>query len=516
MASQSGGAKITPAGETRPMPSLFLRVLSPFVRVMPEVRAPEKEVSFREKIMWTIIVLIIFLIMSHLPLFAVDKNTGTDYLWAMRVILASTRGTLMELGIGPIVTAGLVMQLLSGSKIIDVDFGDPDDRALFTGGQKVLALFMTGFQAFAYIGGNAYGPLTANAAIIVWLQLMVAGIIVILMDELIQKGWGLGSGVSLFIMTNVAGQVVFNMFNITQYEGAAPVGYAEDSTNLPVGILAALVTNLLRSVGIGSDVGPPVDLSWFMIRDGVNPSVLALIVTFGIFAAVIWLESVRVEIPLQYAKYRGMKARYPIKLLYTSNIPVILAQALYANIIFFGQIIWSNWNRSGLNPFLSWIGIFQEQGNRLVAVSGLARYITPPQGILGIISEGDGWLHVILYTVMMVLLCWGFSSIWVEISGIAPRDVSRQLLGSGYIVPGFRRSEKVLERLLERYIPIVAGLGGFLIGILAATADILGALASGTGILLMVSIIKQYYEQIAKEQLAGMGGEGVQGLLGII
>ena len=116
----------------------------------------------------------------------------------------------------------------------------------------------------------------------------------------------------------------------------------------------------------------------------------------------------------------------------------------------------------------------------------------------------------------MVLLCWGFSRIWVDISGIAPRDVSRQLLNSGYIVPGFRRSEKVLERLLDRYIPIVAGLGGFLIGILAAAADVMGALASGTGILLMVSIIKQYYEQIAKEQLAGMGGEGVQGLLGIL
>ncbi|MHA1137053.1 MAG: hypothetical protein ACTSSE_11260 [Candidatus Thorarchaeota archaeon] len=92
---------------------------------MPEVRAPDREVSFREKVVWTAVVLIIFLIMSHMPLYGVDRTVGTDYLWAMRVILASTRGTLMELGIGPIVTAGLVMQLLSGSKIIDVDFGDP-------------------------------------------------------------------------------------------------------------------------------------------------------------------------------------------------------------------------------------------------------------------------------------------------------------------------------------------------------------------------------------------------------
>jgi protein transport protein SEC61 subunit alpha len=498
--------------------STFLKALSPFVRVMPEVKAPDREVSFREKIVWTAVVLIIFLVMSHLPLYGVDRQAGTDYLWAMRVILASTRGTLMELGIGPIVTAGLVMQLLSGSKIINVDFGDPEDRALFTGGQKVLALLMTAFQAIAYIVGGAYGTnLDPVNQVMVFLQLLFSGIVVILMDELVQKGWGLGSGVSLFIMTNVAGQVMYNMFNILEPESAAPIGYPDSSTGLPKGIVAALIGNLMRVFGIGtSTTTPVVDLGWLMFRNGIDPSIFALIITFGIFAAVLWLESVRVEIPLQYAKYRGMKARYPIKLLYTSNIPVILAQALYANLIFFGQILHNTFNPYGTNPFMNLIGRYEDQGGRMVAVEGLAKYISPPQGLFSILQESDGWFHVIFYAALMIFLCWGFSKIWIDISGIAPRDVSRQLLDSGYIVPGFRRSEKVLERLLERYIPIVAGLGGLLIGILAATADVLGALASGTGILLMVSIIKQYYEQIAKEQFAGMGGEGVAGLLGIL
>ena len=489
------------------MTSTFLKALSPFVRMMPEVKTPDREVSFREKLIWTAVILIIFLVMSHLPLYGVDATAGTDYLWAMRVILASTRGTLMELGIGPIVTAGLVMQLLSGSKIINVDFGDPEDRALFTGGQKVLAMFMTAFQAIAYILGNAYGPLGPSQQVIVFLQLFFAGMIVILMDELIQKGWGIGSGVSLFIMTNVAGQVMFNMFNVLEFSG----------DTLPKGIVAAGISNTLRFFGIGvSEAQPVVDATWLFARNGIDPSMLALIVTFIIFAAVLYMETIRVEIPLQYAKYRGMKARYPIKLLYTSNIPVILAQALYANVIFFGQMIWNSWNPFGLNPFLNVLGMYETIDGRMIAVSGLARYITPPQGIFSIITEADGLLHVAIYSIMMIFLCWGFSKIWVDISGIAPRDVSRQLLDSGYIVPGFRRSERVLERLLQRYIPIVAGLGGFLVGVLAAAADVMGALASGTGILLMVSIIKQYYEQIAKEQLAGMGGEGVQGLLGIL
>jgi len=414
------------------------------------------------------------------------------------------------------------MQLLSGSKIINVDFGDPEDRALFTGGQKVLALFMTGFQAIAYIMGQAYGQLSPMNALLVFLQLFMSGIIVILMDELVQKGWGLGSGVSLFIMTNVAGQVLWNMLDFTQVEGTGPIGYvgadATTATGLPKGVIAAILSNILRAIGIGTTAGPAVDAAWLFVRDGYTPSIFSLIITFVIFGAVIWMESVRVEIPLQYAKYRGMKARYPIKLLYTSNIPVILAQALYANILFFGQMIWSAFNSDNNNPFLNWIGQFHkdEASGRMIADFGLARYITPPQGIFNLSTEPDWALHVIIYFALMILLCWGFSKVWVDISGIAPRDVSRQLLNSGYMVPGFRTSEKVMERLLERYIPVVAGLGGFLIGVLAATADVLGALASGTGILLMVSIIKQYYEQIAKAQLSEMGGEGVAGLLGIL
>jgi len=513
------------------LPSKFLRALSPFVRIMPMVKTPDREVTFREKAIWTLLVLVVFLVMSHMPLYGVDPKVGTDYLWALRVILASTRGTLMELGIGPIVTAGLVMQLLSGSKIIGVDFSNPDDRAMFTGGQKVLAMIMTGFQAAAYIVGQAYGPLTAEMGVFIFIQLFASGMVVILMDELVQKGWGLGSGVSLFIMTNVAGQVIFNMFNTIDLEAgirdisghpvpSAPIGYPDpNGTNLPRGIIAALIYNLMRMLNLGLEdaTHPEVPWGWLFFRNGSDPSIFSLIVTFGIFFAVLWMESVRVEIPLQYAKYRGMRAKYPIKLLYTSNIPVILAQALYANILFFGQIIYNNFNKDGKNPFLSWIGTFSSgTGAQQIADPGtLARYVTPPQGLFYILYEYDGWIHVIIYTALTVILCWGFSRIWIDIAGIAPRDVSRQLLNSGYIVPGFRRSEKVLERLLDRYIPVVAGLGGLLIGVLASIADVLGALASGTGILLMVSIIKQYYETIAKAQVAEMGGEGVAGLLGI-
>ncbi len=480
------------------MTSLFLRALSPFIRFMPEVKSPQRELTLREKLMWTLGALIIYLIMAHLPLYGVNpESSGYDYLWAMRVILASSRGTLMELGIGPIVTAGLVMQLLSGSKIIDVDFSNPEDRAMFTGGQKVLAVLMTLFQAGAYIIGNAFGQLSVTNAILVFLQLTAAGIIVIMLDELVQKGWGLGSGVSLFIMANVAGQVFLNSFDPNPASGST----------LPRGVITAILA-LARDAFSGQ----PVDWLQILYRPGNAPSIVGLVVTAFIFLSVIYLESVKVEIPLQYAQYRGIKARYPIKLMYTSNIPVILAQALYANIIFFTQILWQR--TGGSNFWLNLLGNYKEgTSNRLIPQpDSLVYYITPPQGLESTLADP---LHALIYAVILTLLCYWFSVIWVDISGMAPRDIARQLLDSGYIVPGFRRSEKVLEKLLNRYIPVVAGVGGLIIGLLAAFADVLGALSSGAGILLMVSIINQYAEQLAKEQLAS-AEPGLGGLLGII
>ena len=138
------------------MPSRFLKILEPFSRLLPEAKEPNREVSFKEKLLWTFLALAIYLIMSQVKLFGVDPQQETDYFYWMRVIMASNRGTLTELGIGPIVTAGLIMQLLAGSKIINVDMSNPYDRSQFTGGQKVLVVILTIFQSIVYIVGGAF------------------------------------------------------------------------------------------------------------------------------------------------------------------------------------------------------------------------------------------------------------------------------------------------------------------------------------------------------------------------
>merc|ERR1712039_23546 len=137
----------------------FLEFVKPFCAVIPEVEKPQRRIQFREKMLWTAITLFIFLVCCQIPLFGIMSSESADPFYWMRVIMASNRGTLMELGISPIVTSGMVMQLLAGSKIIDVDQSLKEDRALFAGAQKLFGMLITMGEAVAYVMSGMYGDL---------------------------------------------------------------------------------------------------------------------------------------------------------------------------------------------------------------------------------------------------------------------------------------------------------------------------------------------------------------------
>ena len=505
------------------MAGKFLRLFSPFTRITPEIKQPDREISFKDKLIYTLVVLLIYLVMSNIPLFGVDPSQGTDYYYWLRVILASKRGTLTELGIGPIVTAGLIMQLLQGSKIIDVNMSDPVDRGLFTGAQKVLSVVLTIFQIVAYIAGGAFGDIESTGlSILIFLQLLGAGMAIMMMDEILQKGYGLGSGVSMFIAAGVTGQIFWNTFSFMMITG-------EGTDGLPRGIIIAFFKVLFdRSLIFPTGhihEGESIRIIHLWIREASAPGLLGLVMTVLIFFIVIWVESVRIEIPLTYAGYKGYRGKYPMKLLYVSNIPVILAQALYANVLFFGQLLWNSMESSHENwrTWVSIIGEFTTQtgtdnmGSHLQPTGGLIYYLTPPQGLSSMITAlrdaetnaGGLILHSVVYLIFFIIICVVFSRIWIEVSGLAPRDIAGQIINSKMQIPGFRRSEKIIEKILKRYIPTLTILCGMIVGILSFTADFLGALTTGTGLLLTVGIIQNYAETIskeaAKESMPGMG-----------
>ena len=486
------------------MTGKFLKFFSPFIKAMPEIKNPQREVSFKEKFIWTGVVLIVYLIMSNIPLYGINIEESTDYFYWLRVILASQRGTLTELGIGPIVTSGLIMQLLLGSRIINVDMADPYDRALFSGAQKVLAMFLTTFNSIAYLFGGAFGNLSEigiQKGVFIFVQLLFSGVIIILLDEVLQKGWGLGSGVSLFIAAGVAGQIFWNMFN-----------FVDGPDGIPRGIIIAFFTVLF-------DGNPQTGIEDIVLRQQL-PSLLGIVTTVMILFVVVWFESTRVEIPLTYRGYRGYKGKYPMKLLYVSNIPVILVNALYANLLFFGQLIAGPTSALRGGDFDFWInliGVFENpevggnMGTQLIPKSGIIYLLTPPLGLDQLIADP---FRAVIYLFIFIGLCIMLGKVWVEVSGLAPRDIAGQIIDSQMQVPGFRSSEKVLEKILKRYIPTLVIINGILIAVLSFSADSLGALTSGTGLLISIGIIHQYGETLAKEMAASQY-PGLRGMLGM-
>lgn len=474
-------------GERRRMAGRFLGLFKPLSRFMPEVGKPERKVGFNEKLFWTGLALALYLIMTEIPLYGIhyDPTQGDPFLY-LRVIFASHRGSLMELGIGPIVTAGLILQLLAGSNMIGCDMSDPDDRMLFTTASKVFSFVLTGVQASAYIIGGVYGALDPRASVLVFIQLLIAGLVLMLMDEMIQKGWGFGSGISLFILGGVAQNVVWDSFALT------PPYLHQDNKSY-----GAIVATIQTALG-------DRNFSAVFIRPSNLPGLLGFIITVIVFIIVIYVEGVRVEMPISYAGYRGYRGRYPIKLLYVSNLPVIFASALFANVYFISQLVWSNYNRNNTNVWLNLLGQYQQPASSSsgpVPSGGLVYYVISPRSIADVTADP---LRAVVYTGILVSFSIIFSLTWLEVGGLGPSTVAKQLVDSGMQIPGFRRSEKSIEQVLKRYIPTVTILGGAIVGLIAAVADFFGVFGSGMGVLLSVGILYQYYEILVQERVSEM------------
>ena len=455
----------------------FIRSASAYV---PQVPKPKKKISLTEKFVWTGIALLAYLVMGQIPLYGVTDDPRFDFLAFARVIFAAQQGTLMELGIGPIVTAGLLMQLLKGSDLIRLDFKNPDDRSLFTSATKIVTLIVIVAEGVLY-GSSVYGPLTAeNAPYAIYVvigQLIGASAIVMLLDEMIQKGWGVGSGLSLFIMAGIAQTILWSVFS--------PVP-AQDG---PVGVLPFTIQSIAE--GNGADA---------IFRSGQLPSLFTLALTIVVILILVYIEGIHVDIPIVSTKYRGFTAVYPIKLLYTSVIPVILASALLANAVFIGQMMWANYNPNNTNPAFNWIAQFdpQSQGGTATPTGGVLYYITPPRGLEAATADP---MRAVVYVIFLTGIVTVFSRLWVELGGLSARTAARNLLDADVQVPGFRRSEGSVETLLNRYIPSLTLLSGMIIGLLAGVSDVLNVFGTGTGILLLVNIMVSYYQTLVKEQV---------------
>jgi len=438
------------------------------LRYLPEVKKPaQKKLSFKQKLKWSLIILVSFFVLSSIPLYGLGQNSLAQF-EHLSIILGAKFGSILSLGIGPIVTASIVLQLLVGSGLLKIDQTSHEGRTLFEGLQKVFSIFFIIFEAVIYVflGGFSPSPSLApgaffNMELILTAQLILGGFLILFMAEVIDK-YGFGSGVSMFIAAGVSGQIFIRAFSPLTSSGVLAFG----SGQAPVGAVLVFLNSLIK--------GNPQ--SAFIAFSGIAATILVFL--FSVYA-----QAMKVEIPLTFGRVRGYGMRWPLNFLYTSNIPVILVAALMANFQLWGRLF-------GANQHSLFMRLFQ--------IPRLVQNL-----LMGSFTFFD-ITHALVYTLIMIVGAVIFSVFWVQTSGQDAGSVAKQIMSSGLQIPGFRRDQRVLETLLKRYIGPLSVMGGIAIGILAASADLLGALSRGTGILLAVMIVYRLYEEISKQHMMDM------------
>ena len=434
---------------------------------LPEVSPPIEKLSFNSKLKWTMIILVAFFIMSNISLYGLAGNALERFEY-LAVIMGTSFGSIISLGIGPIVMASIILQLLVGSQILEIDTSTKEGKRFFQGLQKLMVFFFIIFEALIYVLMKGLEALPGYTTIVVF-QLILGGLAILFMDEVCQK-WGFGSGVSLFIAAGVGWRLFTSAFGFL-----GPQGNFQAS-----GKVIAFVISLMNADSQGAML-----------------ALAAILATIILFLIVVWAQSLKIEIPLSYDRLRGYSVKWPLKFFYAGVIPVILTAALIANLQLFGGLL------------QNWLGHPTILGNiqNGQAVSGFLYWVSSTNIVNAIVTGGWQWkllgqtlIHVLFYVFFATL----FSVFWIKTSGMDASNQAKNILKSGLQIPGFRKDERILESVLKRYVMPLTVMGGIAIGFLASLANVLGTLVAGTALLLGIMIIFQFYESIAQQHAMDM------------
>lgn len=488
-----------------------MSILDQIARMVPHVKKPDRPTSFNDKLKWTAVVMVVYFAMFSTPAFGVNTSSiSQTQLQVLNIIFAARVGTLITVGIGPIVLSSIVLQLLQGAGIITIDMSNPEAKGRFQSIQKLVAIVIAIvesviFTLYGYVPVSAgatiqVGTLLLPLALIVIIQLAISAVIVVFLDEIMVK-YGITSGINLFIAGGVSYSVIASTAEIILPSAASAIAAGG----------AAALSNAALAFG---------------------PLLFAIVVML----ISIYAYDIKVELPLAFSQFRGVGGRLPIPFLYVSVLPVILATSLVVSLTVWFSFL-SGFNTGLFANFAHFLASYTIQASQTSAgktvsstvISGGIFYLmspnfpapypppygegysayftylltgtsnlTLPWGGIVLVPE---WIHVIIYSLTLIILCVIFGRFWIEMTGQSPKNVASQLQDVGWQIPGFRRDPRVIENVLDKYIPTITILGSITVACLAILATMTGAVGSGMGILLTVGIMYMIYQQLERDNM---------------
>lgn len=297
---------------------------------------------------------------------------------------------------------------------------------------------------------------------------------------MLESGWGVGSGQSLFQTASTCVQIVWGCFSFmkvdrgygTEYEGA---------------VVAAVHYLIARPNKLNA-------LKLALFRQGL-PNLVNVAATVLVFCVAIYMQGIKKNITVAHRSGGSQTQRpFPIKLLYAGSAPMMIIQQITHMVYMFSQALW---RRSGNNIVTSILGTYYEDERRpgqIYPIGGLVWLMMPLHSIRTVIFQP---LRTIIHSAIIIFLSGYISKVWVDFSGESAHEQATQLNSNQYFIKGFRPDSTEAE--LNRYIPTAAVTGGVILGALSIVADALGTLGSGSGLLMAASSLIKVIEELTKE-----------------
>lgn len=485
---------------TKPLSKMSFRLVDlakPFSGVLPEVELPVERISFDDKVVYTIGAGVLYLF-AQLPVYAAQTSAQSDPIAFLRPVFAAERNTLLEFGVFPIISSAIILQLCAGLKLIKVNFKKRADRESFQSLQKLFAIFQylvltVLFLSFGYFGYN----LTIYQWILIIGQIVGTGIFFTLITEIIEKDYGFGSGSLSFVAVNIATKLVGDL-----------VGFHTVKTSLGFesnGAFFSLVQNVKSK--------PFKVALWNSFSRKHLPNILQGYVSILVIAAVIYLQNLRIELPIKSTKVRAMNNVYPIKLLYTGALPLVFSYVVlfYINIVGFAvvNLLLKNDPAQILVKILGHYADSPFTNAFVVDSPSVLYYFQPSETLLGAVTCP---LKTVFFTAFVVVSSGWFANTWSYISGSSPRDIALQFKEQGISIAG--RRDVSISKELQRVIPVAAVSGAAILALVSSAGDIFGLAGGAPSLVVAVCVAFSFLEIIATEYQQA-GGSSFSQIFGI-
>jgi protein transport protein SEC61 subunit alpha len=453
----------------------------PFLPLLPEIELPYEQLSFDDKVVYTVGCSFLYLF-AQLPVFGAAKSVS-DPISFLRPVFGAEKGTLLEFGVFPIISSGLIFQLLAGLKVLKVNLATRADRELFQTLQKLFSIFQYFVLTNIFIATGYFGY---NLSLwqIGWinLQLVGAGFTFTLAAEILDKGYGFGSGALTFVTVNVSTNFFASIFGMD----SAPTTRGFERS----GAIINFITNI-RSKPFKNAIIDSFTRSYL-------PNLTQFYVTAATFAVAIYLQNFRIELPIRSNKVRSVANIYPIRLLYTGALPLAFSYVVlfYLNIIGY-TIVNLIFKNEPTQLAVKILGHYTTTGfstDLVIDKPSVLYFLTPSSGLLSSLLSPLRTLS--FFTVILTTSAY-FSNAWSLISGSAPKDIANQFKEQGISLSG--RRDISISKELQRVIPVAAVSGAAVLATVAQVGEIFGSNGNGAAILIAVGTAYSFLEIIAQE-----------------